>query len=86
MSFKKGDWYCPQCAHHCYAHSNCCFKCHCPKPNNLPKNMMKKGNWICSKCQNHCFADEQNCFRCQNQKPDQGDWTCPCGELNFAYG
>jgi hypothetical protein len=51
------------------------------------RDEMKKGDWNCPNCNYLCYASKYKCPKCLtnkivNKKP--GDWTCSCGEINFA--
>lgn len=93
MSYKPGDWYCPQCRGLIFASKKMCLKCKVDR-NGQKQNLKKIGDWICKACGDYQFARNSKCRKCNapktghsapqiNKKP--GDWNCPkCDDHNFA--
>lgn len=93
MSYKPGDWYCPQCRGLIFASKKMCFKCKVDR-NGQKQNVNKIGDWICKACGDYQFARNSKCRKCNAPKrgvPTQqvdkkpGDWNCPkCNDFQFA--
>lgn len=70
---KPGDWMCPDCGNHNYAHRDSCNKCRRPRYKNknplLPPSA-SPGDWICNACGNHNFARRDKCNRCQKPRAE----------------
>lgn len=59
LSVRDGDWTCPGCANHNFAHRAHCNRCQTLRPD------FKEGDWVCSGCQNLNFAIREQCNRCK---------------------
>ncbi len=65
--FKSGDWMCPNCADHQFAHRIQCRRCAAPKPFTFPPSfppLMRQGDWICPHCSDLQFASRSICRHC----------------------
>ncbi|KAI8098572.1 uncharacterized protein BX664DRAFT_309628 [Halteromyces radiatus] len=65
--FRKGDWICPDCQFHNYAHRSSCSECSHKIDPRLRHGI--QGDWICPHCDYYNFHQRLSCKQCEALRP-----------------